>query len=61
MKPRKSKQKQQDDPNNNPERMFHYFYRISRDTAKTDLERFRARIDCMDLIWYLGYWPDPTS
>jgi hypothetical protein len=57
MKPRKSKQKQQDDPNNLV-RLFHYFYRISLDPTKTDIERFRARLDCMDLIRYLGYWPD---
>jgi hypothetical protein len=55
MKPRK--RKRADDPND-PERMFHYFYRISRDPTKSDAERFRARIDCMDLIRYLGYWPD---
>jgi hypothetical protein len=55
MKPRK--RKRADDPND-PERMFHYFYRISRDPTKSDAERFRARIDCMDLIRYVGYWPD---
>jgi hypothetical protein len=56
-KPRKLEQPR-DDPNNEPERMFRYFYRISRDATKTESERFRARIDCMDLIRYLGYWPD---
>jgi hypothetical protein len=61
MKPRKSKQEQQDDPNNDPVRLFHYFQRIARDTTKSEVERFRARIDCMDLIRYLGYWPDPIS
>ena len=57
MKPRKSKQRQQDDPND-PVRLFNYFYRISRDPNKSEAERFRARIDCLDLIRYLGYWPD---
>jgi hypothetical protein len=47
-----------DDPNNNPERMFHHFHRISHDATKSESERFRAAIDCVDLIRYLGYWPD---
>jgi len=45
------------DPND-PVRLFRYFYCISRDTTKTKSERFRASLDCVDLIRYLGYWPD---
>jgi hypothetical protein len=60
MKPFKRKPAPKDDPND-PVKMFRYFYRISRDPTKSDVERFRARLDCADLIWYLGYWPDPTS
>ena len=37
MKPRKSKQEQQDDPNNDPVRLFHYFQRIARDTTKSEV------------------------
>jgi hypothetical protein len=59
MKPTKARKRKPADDPNDPVRLFHHFYRISRDTTKTDLERFRARIDCMDLIRYLGYWPDP--
>jgi hypothetical protein len=60
MKPRNRKPEPKDDPNN-PERLFHHFQRIARDPNKSDGERFRARMDCLDLIRYLGYWPDPIS
>jgi hypothetical protein len=60
MKSRNRKPEPKDDPNN-PARLFHHFQRIARDPTKSDVERFRARMDCLDLIRYLGYWPDPTS
>ena len=48
------------DPND-PARLFHFFRRISRDSSKTEQERMRTRIDCTDLIGYLGYWPDDSA
>jgi hypothetical protein len=57
MKLRNHKSQPKEDPND-PVRLFHHFQRIARDPTNSDVGRFRARMDCMDLIRYLGYWPD---
>jgi hypothetical protein len=58
-KPRKSKLLT--DATDDPIELYKYFHARSLDPTKTEQERAIARIDVMDIIAFLGYWPNITA
>ena len=61
MKSPKPKSKRLTDATDDPIELYKYFHARSIDPTKTELERTIARIDVMDIIAFLGYWPNITA
>jgi hypothetical protein len=61
MKSPKRKSKPLTDATDDPIELYKYFHARSVDPTKTEQERTIARIDVMDIIAFLGYWPNITA